>query len=218
MLIVDKPHKGGTTKLLPIPAIFYQQDRFVLSGTQARWVFYYDDGLMVSALGKLRYEGYRSSESRHLRGMSNRRATVEAGLSLAQDFSWGQLTAEWVSDALHEHKGHEIRLLANRRFAQVFGAEHLAVTPGVGVNWRSKQLNDYYYGVERNEATGDRRAYNVGSTMGLLTSVRMDYAIDARWNLFGAVSVEWLGSEISDSPIVEQHHRTSVFIGAMYRF
>lgn len=218
LLITDKAHKGGDTRVLPIPAISYQRGRFMVFGTQARWVFYYEEGLMISALGKLRLEGYRSSESRHLSGMDKRRMTLEGGLAVAQEFDWGRLTAEWTSDVLNEHKGHELRLVADRRFADIFGFDKLAFTPAVGGNWRSKQLNNYYYGVKSKEARPDRDAYTVGDTLGLLTAARLDYALSERWNLFGAVSVEWLSSKISDSPIVDQHHRMSIFIGGMYTF
>lgn len=218
LVIVDKPQKGGDTEILPIPTVYFQKDRFILFGPQAQWVFYYDERLTVSALGQLRYEGYDDDESRHLRGMSDRRASVEAGLLAAQDFDWGRLAAQWTSDILNEHKGHEIRLTASRRFADAAGVDKLAVTPTVGLNWRSKQLNDYYYGVERKEATAWRPAYNAGDSVGLLTSLRVDYPLNERWNLFGVVSAEWLGSEITDSPIVDQDYRMSVLIGTLYRF
>ena len=218
VLISNKAQKGADTKILPIPAVYYQQGRLILFGPQANWVLHYDDGLMVSALGKLRYEGYRSSESRYLRGMSNRRATLEGGLSLAQDFDWARLTAEWTSDILNEHKGHEFRVLASRQFPDVLGIERLTVTPSVGGNWRSKQLNDYYYGVRYKEARPTRPAYTVGDTLGLLTSLRVDYRIAERWTMFGAASVEWLRSEVTDSPIVDQHHRLGVLFGALYTF
>jgi outer membrane protein len=218
LLITDKAQKGGDTDVLVIPAVYYRQGRFSLFGPQASWVFYYEDGLMVSGIARLRSEGYNDNESRYLRGMSDRRATAEAGLSVAQEFDWGRLKAECTSDVLNEHKGHEIRLLADRRFEGVFGFAKLALTPGIGVNWRSKQLNDYYYGVEGKEATSSRPATNVGSTVSSLASLRVDCPLSDRWNFFGVVSVEWLGSEITDSPIVDQHHRTSVLIGTLYKF
>jgi len=30
--------------------------------------------------------------------------------------------------------------------------------------------------------------------------------------------VEWLGSDITDSPIVDQHYRLGILIGALYTF
>ena len=218
LLITDKAQKGGDTETLVIPAVYIQQGRFTLFGPQASWTFYYEDGLMVSAIARLRSEGYDDNESRYLRGMDDRHASLDAGLMIAQKFDWGRLRAEWTSDILNEHKGHELRVLADRRFSNFFGLEKLALTPAVGVNWRSKQLNDYYYGVERKEVTATRPAYNVGSTMGLLTSMRMDYPLSDRWNLFTSLSVEWLGSEITDSPIVDQHYKTTVLIGTLYKF
>lgn len=218
LLISDKAQKGADTDIMPIPIVYYERGRFTLSGTQGYWGFYRDNGATLAAIGKLRTEGYDDNESRHLRGMDDRRMTFEAGLYLAQEFDWGKLAAEWTSDVLNEHKGHEIRLTASHRFADVMGVEKLAVTPSVGGNWRSKQLNDYYYGVERDEATAVRAAYNAGSTVGLLTGLRLDYPLTERWDVFSSVSVEWLGSEITDSPIVDQHYRLGILIGALYSF
>lgn len=218
LLISDKAQKGVDTTVLPIPMVYYKQGRFSLFGTQANWGFYQDNGTTVAAVVKLRSEGYEDGDSSTVEGMSDRRMTFEAGLMVSQDFAWGKLTAECTSDVLNEHKGHEIRLTASRRFADAIGVEKLAITPAVGGNWRSKQLNDYYYGVERNEATGWRPAYSVGSTVGLLTAVGVSYPLSDKWELFSSVSVEWFGSEITDSPIVDQHYRLGVLFGTMYSF
>jgi len=218
LLISDKAQKGVDTTVLPIPMVYYKQGRFSLFGTQANWGFYQDNGTTVAAVGKLRNEGYEKGDSSTVENMSDRRMTFEAGMMVSQEFGWGKLAAEWTSDVLNEHKGHEIRLTVSRRFADAFGVEKLAITPSVGGNWRSKQLNDYYYGVERDEATAWRPAYNVGSTVGLLTAVGISYPLNDKWDLFSSVGVEWFDSEISDSPIVDQHYRMSVLLGAMYTF
>ena len=218
LIVSDKAQKGADTLVMPIPTLFLKQGRFTLFGPQASWVFYYENGLLVSGVAKLRSEGYDDHEDWMLRGMSDRRSTLEAGLLISQKFSWGRLNAEWTSDVLNEHKGHEIRLTASRSFNNIFGVEKLSFTPSGGVNWRSKQLNDYYYGVERKEATAFRPAYNVGSTVAPLASLRLDYPLSSRWDLFTILSVEWLGSEITDSPIVDQHHLLSLLIGTLYKF
>lgn len=218
LIVSEKAQKGADTVVMPVPTLFIKQGRFTLFGPQANWVFYYENGLLVSGVAKLRSEGYDDHESYTLRGMSDRRTTLEAGLLLSQKFSWGRLNAEWTSDVLNEHKGHEIRLTASHSFSDVFGVKSLALTPSGGFNWRSKQLNDYYYGVEGKEVTAWRPAYNVGSTVAPLASIRLDYPLSDRWDLFSILSVEWLGSEITDSPIVDQHHLTSLLIGTMYKF
>ncbi len=218
LLISDKPHKGGDTRILPIPAVYYQQGSFSIFGPRAAWGFYEADGLSIAGLATIRLEGYKSSESRHLRDMGRRRDTVEAGLSIVQDLSWARISAEWTSDILNEHSGHEIRLNLLWRFTDILDIDNLELTPSIGGNWRSKQLNNYYYGVKQTEAIENRPAYNAGSSIGLLTAVSLDYALSERWTLFGMVSTEWLGSEITDSPIVGQHYRMSTLLGAVYRF
>jgi len=218
LIVSEKAQKGADTVVMPVPTLFFKQGRFTLFGPQANWAFYYENGLLVSGVAKLRSEGYDDHESSTLRGMSDRRSTLEAGLLISQKFSWGRLNAEWTSDVLNEHKGHEIRLTASHSFADVFGVKSLALTPAGGVNWRSKQLNDYYYGVERKEAVAGRPAYNAGSTVAPIASIRLDYPLSDRWDLFTILSVEWLGSEITDSPIVDQHHLASLVIGTLYKF
>ncbi|MBL7214258.1 MAG: MipA/OmpV family protein [Phycisphaerae bacterium] len=36
--------------------------------------------------------------------------------------------------------------------------------------------------------------------------------------MFGTLNLEWLNSEIKDSPIVDQDYLLSFFVGAMYTF
>ncbi|AQT69339.1 Outer membrane protein OmpV precursor [Anaerohalosphaera lusitana] len=219
VLISDKAQEGVDTDVWPIPAVYYREGRFSIFGPRARYVLHYEeDDLLVGATAQMRNEGYEDDDSRVLRGMGERRATLEAGLTVRKYFGWGRVTAEWTSDVLNEHKGHEIELLANRWFNNAFDVEGLRMLPTVGVNWRSKQLNDHYYGVEADEARGFRPAYEVGSTVGLLTSLRVDYPLNDQWNLFSSVSAEWFDGEITDSPIVGQHYKLTAVLGAMYKF
>jgi outer membrane protein len=218
LIISEKAQKGADTVIMPVPTLFIKQGRFSLFGPQANFVLHYENDLLISAVAKLRSEGYDDHESSTLRGMDDRRMTLEAGLLASQKFSWGRLNAEWTSDVLNEHKGHEIRLTASHSFDNIFGVQKLSFTPSAGANWRSKQLNDYYYGVERKEATVWRPAYNVGSTVAPLASLRLDYPLSQRWDAFMIMSVEWLGSEITDSPIVNEHHLMSILIGTLYKF
>lgn len=217
-LIVDKPHRGGDTDVRAIPMVFYRNGRFVWSGTRVSYYLVYDQGWAVSLLGTPRFEGYDDDESSYLNGMHDRDATYEAGLQAAKTFDWGTLTATVLTDVLGEHGGQEIRLTYEKKLEDVLAVEKFDLTPQFGINWRSKQLNDYYYGVEGTEATPGRPEYHAGSTTGILAGVRFDYALSEKWNLFSAVNVEWLGSEITDSPIVNENAIVTCLFGAMYRF
>ena len=49
------------------------------------------------------------------------------------------------------------------------------ITPIIGVNYRSHQLNDYYYGVRASEAIAGRPKYDAGDSTGLMAGVRVNY-------------------------------------------
>ncbi len=218
VLVIDKPHKGGDTDILPIPLFLYQKDRLVLSGTKASYYFIYQDGWALSLIGAPRFEGYDDDESIHLNGMHDRDSTYEIGLECSRTFDWGTLSGRFFADILGEHKGQEIQLTYKKNFNDVLNVKSLSLTPLVGLNWRSKQLNDYYFGVEGTETTAVRPEYHAGSTTGFLAGLRVDYPIGKRWSLFGSVNAEWLSGEITDSPIVDENCMLSVLLGAMYRF
>lgn len=217
-LLVDKPHKGGDTEFLAVPMLFYQKDRLVLSGITINYYLIYQDGWAVSLLGAPRFEGYDDDESRHLNGMDDRERTYELGLQCSRTFDWGTVSTAFFTDILGEHEGQEIRLTYKQTFKDMLAVKSLNLTPMVGVNWRSKQLNDYYYGVEGSEALPARPEYHAGSSTGILAGLRLDYPAGERWNLFSSVNVEWLGSEITDSPIVDEDTMISLLFGAMYKF
>ena len=150
--------------------------------------------------------------------MRNRHDTYELGATLSKTFSWGKLQGRFLTDILDEHRGQEFRFNYSKSFADVLDIQSLKLTPSIGFNWRSHQLNDYYYGVKANETAAGRPFYEVGSTTHILTGLRVDYTLNERWSLFGTLNFEWLENEIKDSPIVNQDHLLSLFLGALYRF
>ena len=218
VIISDKPYKGGDTETMVIPMILYRNDRLVFSGTKISYYLIYEEGWSLSVLGAPRFEGYDDDESIHLNGMHDRDATYEMGMECSKSFDWGTLSGKFFADVLGEHNGQEIQLTCKKSFDDVLNVKSLSLTPLFGLNWRSKQLNDYYFGVEGNEATAVRPEYHAGSSTGILASLRVDYPVGQRWSLFGSVSAEWLSTEITDSPIVDEDYMLSVIMGAMYRF
>lgn len=218
VVISEKAQKGADTEVIPIPLMLVEWGRLRIFGPQATFTFLGDRDASLSALVKMRSEGYNAKEGRNLRGMDDRDRTVEGGLAYQMNLDWATLGVEWTSDLLKEHGGHEVRWTLSRRFDNMLNIQRLAITPTVGANWRSKQLNDYYYGVEAHEATAARPKYNVGDSFGLLAGIRAEAPLWQNWTLFTSVFSEWLDEEITDSPIVDKHYRLTIIAGAMYKF
>lgn len=217
-LFVDKAQKGADTDLYVLPLLIDTRHHLLVYGTNIQYVLYYDDGWMFSAIGASRLEGYDDNESARLRGMRDRDNTYELGASLSKEFSWGKIEGLFLGDILNEHRGQEARLTCSKQFSDALDIKSLKLTPSIGFNWRSHQLNDYYYGVKTYEAVAGRPVYHAGSSNNLLTGLRADYSLTEKWSLFGSLDVEWLASEIKDSPIVGTDHLLSVFFGILGRF
>ena len=217
-IITKNPYKGIGTESHGIPIILYKTERFSLYGPRMSYSLFEDDGWEIGGLAKVRFEGYEESDSRFLRGMDDREWTLELGGSLSKNFTLGKLTADFAADILNEHKGHEFRLSYSYDFRNILKIRALTVTPYIGVNYRSRQLNDYYYGVRASEVIAGRPKHDVGDSTGLMAGIRMNYTLNQNLSLMGMISFEWLGDEIRNSPIVDEDHMESFLLGIIYRF
>ncbi|WP_372760298.1 MipA/OmpV family protein [Pseudoalteromonas sp.] len=93
--------------------------------------------------------------------------------------------------------------------------DKLTLKPTLGVNYKSAQLNDYFYGLHGNESPLGEIV--VGSSW-------QPYAkIDARWRLSAANAVRFHVayydySAVDSSPLFERHYSTTAFIGFEHTF
>jgi outer membrane protein len=218
VIITRNPHRGIGTESHGIPLFFYRKEKFSLYGPMMNYSLLKEKSWEVRALARIRFEGYEEDDSRYLRGMDDRDWTLELGGSVSRILGEARITADVSADVLNEHKGHQVRLFYNYDFRGAANIRDLLVTPSFGVTYRSSQLNDYYYGVRSDEAVPGRPEYNVGDSIGLLTALRLNYRLDEQWSVMGMGAVQWLGSEITDSPIVEKDYMASLLVGILYRF
>lgn len=217
-VITENPYKGVGTKSRGIPFFLYKIDRFSLYGPIVNYSLFENDSWRASAIAKVRFEGFDQDDSRYLNGMDDREWTFELGGALSRAFDWGRLMADFSADVLGEHDGYELGLSYGYDFNRAFNLPALMITPSIGVNYRSSQLNDYYYGVRSSEAIAGRPQYDAGDSTGLTAGLRLNYRLDDRWSLMAMAFIEWLGDEITDSPIVDEDYVASFLTGIVYRF
>jgi outer membrane protein len=218
VIITKDPYKGVDTDTQGIPFFLYRTERLSIYGPMMGYSLFEDDGWEIEALAKVRFEGYDEDDSRFLRGMDDRKWTLEMGGSLSKNFAIGNITADVSADVLNEHKGYELRLYYSYDFRNVLENPALTVTPDIGLAYRSSQLNDYYYGVRASEVIAGRPEYNVGDSTGLMAGLRVNYKISDKLSLMSMIAFEWLGDEIRNSPIVDENHIESFLLGIIYSF
>ena len=218
VLVKEEAYTGIDLKVYPLPFISYIGQKWSLQGTQFRYSLTGEDNFSVNTILKLRTEGYDADDSSALDGMSDRDASLDAGLGLTVSGKWGSLGTDLLTDAAGRHKGQEIRLTYSRQFRELGGGiENLGVGPFAGISWRSSSLNDYYYGVRYGEVRPGRPAYDSSDSTDFFAGIRLDYRLNEKWTLFTMFQTQWLGSEITDSPIVDRHHMSSFIAGLVYR-
>ncbi len=217
ILAKEEAYKGVDLKVYPLPFFSYTGRKWSFEGTQFRYNLTDEDNFSVNTIVRLRTDGFDADDSSDLDGMSDRDVSLDAGLGLAVSGDWGILSADLLTDAAGKHKGQEVKLTYLRQLRDLLGFEKLRVGPFVGTSWRSSSLNDYYYGVRLGEVRPGRPAYDSGDSIDFFAGVRFDYGLNERWSLFMMFQNQWLGSEITDSPIVESHHMISIVTGLVYR-
>ncbi|MCI0498853.1 MAG: MipA/OmpV family protein [Planctomycetales bacterium] len=207
-------YKGDDSETLAIPIIFYESEKFYFRGRMGGYRFFGDETFSVAAIGQWRVDGYDDDDSWFLRGMKDREMTLDGGLSATYFDGWGATTVSLVTDLLGRHDGQELTVSYGHRFL----SERWTLIPAAGVLWKSNNLADYYYGVRAGEAISGRPAYSAGDGWDPFVSLYTTYKITDQWSFLATLRYEWLGSEITDSPIVNDHYQAMLMAGLMYQF
>ena len=214
LIIGNSIYKGDNTRIIPVPLVYYNYDKFFIRGNILGYNFYQEDALSMSAVGRWRFDGYKDSDSKYLDGMGRRRMTLEGGIELAFNDGWGSTKLLLLNDLLGRHDGHDLILSYSKRL----NFDKFSITPSAGATYRSKKLNDYYYGVKDKEQTAFREAYSPNESINPFIGLNIDYRINSSVSAIAGLNYQWLTSEITDSPIVSDKYQLMTIIGLMYSF
>ena len=171
-----------------------------------------DSGWSAGVVANLQTLGHSSGDSEALEGMLRRSWTAQAGLTAGKRLGkWSfDIFTSW--DVLDEHNGNETEL----KVARMFDAGRWQMVPQVEAVYQSGDLVRHYFGVESFEARSDRPEYQPGSAVTYSVGIDFSYRFHPRWYAILNTSVEWLPSEIRQSPIVDKDSLWRVTLGVAY--
>jgi outer membrane protein len=199
---------------MPVPYIAFHGERFYFEGLEMGYELIDLDWFGFTVLTQYRMDGYDEDDSPFLRGMADRKGTLEAGMAVELDLPVGELELEGLTDVMGEHKGQEVTLT----YEIELELDRFSVTPFLGASWQSSRFTEYYFGVKESEARSRRRAYKPGSALNVETGIEFGYKLSKHWSIMSEWGVTFLDSAIEDSPIVDEGHEFSGFVGVFYRF
>jgi len=121
-------------------------------------------------------------------------------------FEYGRVAGQL--DVLYEvtgkHDGTEVRAA----IATPLIESHGVLTLSTGATWKSSEIVTYFY--------GEKGTYEGGSALNPFVKLSYRLPLNDRWSIQALAHVEWLDSSISSSPIIFEHHVSTVFAGAFY--
>jgi outer membrane protein len=205
---------GGGREPDFVPLYLYEGKYIFAHGTSAGVHVFRNDIFSFDALLRYRFQQLDPEDNELLSGMNKRRQTVDAGLSASMRGRFGEMKAEWVTDAQNRHNGNEFELT----YRYPFSWGNFSLSPFVGMTWQDEDLTAYYFGVSEEEAQPDLPAYAPGSARNFGYGVNMSYHLTDHIFMFANLGFQTLDSKIQDSPIVEEDLSSAAFFGAGYFF
>jgi outer membrane protein len=209
------PYRGAGDRFDFVPLYLYEGERLFLHATRAGIKLINDSDNRLDLILNYRFEGYPVPDvPPELAGMKTREPSADLGFAYRWFTDWGTLHGELLYDAFHVHGGIEARL----GYSYDWTRARWTLRPSAFLAFRSAKLNDYYYGVQPEEALPTRPAYAPGSGLNAWLGLYASYQLSEGWHLIGGAGVQLMDRDIADSPIVKTGVLPTAFLGAAYDF
>jgi MipA family protein len=205
-------YKGKKEDGMPIPIIRGSYKRFYLDADNLGYLLQENQKVSLSLIASPRFMGFEDDDSPALSGMSDRDWSLDGGFNLELKNKYFNSKLEILSDILGRHDGIQGRITFSKKFFRG------RVVPRIGVEWQSKDLVDYYYGVRPNESRAGRPEYQGQRTINYMVGSSIRMLLKEQWVLFINLDYKFFGSQIKDSPIVDEDGKFTYILGISYRF
>lgn len=208
-------YRGGSSQSRVFPAVDYQYKRFYFQAgdlgfnlvDEKNWEV--DFGFGVNLVGDV-----DRGDSRLLRDLPDLSFPVNAFVSAQYKSPIGLFKIKHNHEINNKHNGQSSSV---SYAAPIFHRQWL-IMPQLSYEYHSAEVVNYFFGVAPADATEDHAAYQSGSGHAYQLSVLALYEINDKWSFVGNLQNEFYSDEISDSTIVNDDQRLSVFAGFLYTF
>jgi len=139
---------------------------------------------------------------------------IETGLEAMFDGDWGAATLHGFRDVSGTHDGFEIGADYDWRYTR----GRFSIAPSVGVEYKSRKLNDYYWGVHADEASLTIVEYHADGGLGWHAGLRTSYYVTKHLRAALSVNYERLQDSVAESPLVKDDYVLGFFGGFAWTF
>jgi outer membrane scaffolding protein for murein synthesis (MipA/OmpV family) len=198
-----------------MPSISYKSDKLNIS-VQDGLAYQVTRGEKASVGVSIRpnFRPYKSTDSTDLAGMT-RDMYFDGSLNVSYKIA-RLLTAKLdvAAELSNKFNGNSVGLSLGQK-ARIGGQPFIFQ---VGAKWYDTNRANYLFGVKASEATGQRAQYAPGSAILPYISVQTFHSFTKQTSLFANVNLNFLPTNVVDSPIVKRGRSMSTILGLNYSF
>ena len=175
-----------------------------------RWAT--QSGWELALMGRVQTLGLGSGDAPELQGLEDRKWTLELAPMIGYRGWPVHINFKTYTDILDRHDG----LISELALSLPYEWSRGYFVPSIRAIQYDSDFTNYYYGVSAAEARPLRPEYQADSATNPVLKLRWGYALTDKWLLSGSIGVEFLDSEISNSPIVDKDTIWSGNLGIAY--
>jgi len=222
----QSPYHDVDTQVSPALLIFGGYGDVFAEGNRFGYSVYRDGTNFISVVGNIRSnltlteEQIDDSSVLSTYNLEERKTALEAGVQIGRRLPMGWIgRVAFLQDISGAHKAQEIDATVFRR--DEIGPIRLLTT--FGIQAQSKQLNDYYFGIDNKElALPAQEAYqaDAGFSGEIELIATYDFKLLGKHDLgvYAAVRNYYFSETVKDSPLVDKPQSETFFAGVGYYF
>lgn len=207
-IVNDSPYAGEGTRVIPVPLLTYQGEKFYFRGITAGWSFVSGESFELAAITKFRFDGFSvddlgkeelAQNGIDYRLLEDRDIALDAGFGMKWSGAAGEIEIELLADITDTSGGQEASIQYG--YPMQFGGGML--TLNAGATWQSEDMSNYYYGTLDEEVA--RGLINYKPDAVTIPHVGFSYfrPLGENWSLMTNVKYSMLPDEITSSPFIE---------------
>ncbi len=226
--------KSVDNQLGAAPLIFGGYGPVFIEANRFGYNFYRDGTYFSSLIGNFRSHSSLSKDeiensvALNAFNLKERKRSLEAGIQVGRRFDGGWVgRIALLQDVSSTHKGQEAEVTVYRRdsFKPFSNLNSIRLLTTFGLQAQSKELNDYYYGVDKKELeNANQNAYQADSgwsaELELIATYDFSWVSEGQkdWGAYAGLRHYQFSNTVSNSPIVESGLVQQYFVGLGHYF
>jgi outer membrane protein len=217
--IQSQAYKSVDPLTLPSPVIFFDNGLFY-----ARWsrfgVYFLGENKEQYSWGfsltlQPRTFGYKPSDSPYLKGMQERKSTLEGGIAFSASYQKTKyIEIMLLGDMLNRYNSYITRM----EIGDSYKLGNFTLYPSFILLYQSSKFLNYYYGVKENEATQNRLYYSPDSGIEMGVQTYIKYPLTKNLATLLNIRYDKLPKSAVNSPLTDRNYIYSGLFSLIYTF